>query len=310
MPGNVLTEPLRRRIAAAVTRLTHDSRTRIDYSQPPGDPGLFGPDAVCWRVHADFASMLTGGITALLMQALHPLAMAGVWDHSRFREDLAGRLAGTATFVAGTTFAARADALALIDTVKRIHQRVVGVAPDGRPYAADDPALLCWVHVAETSSFLAAYLRYVDPTLSPADQDRYYAETATLAERLGATDVPRSVAAVRAYLDAMRPHLLADARAAEVVRVVMSAPPPSRLAWPVSRLILNAGVDLLPAWGQTMLGLSRGARLRAAVVRPGVRAIGRIMRWALIQGISRRARARVAGGAKPADDPARPASPA
>lgn len=287
---------LRRRLADAVTRLTSDAGQRIDYSAPPGDPGLFGPESVCWRVHADFTSMLTGGIAALLMQTLHPLALAGIWDHSRFREDLAGRLARTATFISGTTFGPRADALALIEKVRRIHRQVRGVALDGRAYAADDPELLRWVHVAETSSFLAAYLRYVEPDLPRSAQDRYYEETARIAERLGATEVPRSVAAVQAYLDAVRPDLCADARTREVVRVVLHAPVPHWSAWPAGQALIAAGIDLLPDWAQAQLGVSRHAWLRRALARPAVRVIAPVMRWSLRNGVAKRSRARVAAG--------------
>ena len=110
--------------------------------------------------------MMTGGVSALLLQALHPMALAGVWDHSTFRTDILGRLRRTATFIAGTTYGNKHDALALIERVKRIHLSVTGMAPDGRPYRASDPELLTWVHVAEVSSFLKAHLRYVNPLLS------------------------------------------------------------------------------------------------------------------------------------------------
>ena len=157
-----------------------------------GDAGWFGPDSVCWKVHGDFTSMMIGGVAALLMQMLHPAALAGVWDHSNFRQDMAGRLRRTARFIAGTTYGSTQDAQALVDKVRRIHAQVKGETAAGRPYAADDPELLTWVHVAEVSSFLAAYLRYRDPSLPAADQDRYFAETATVAERLGASGVPKS----------------------------------------------------------------------------------------------------------------------
>jgi hypothetical protein len=110
--------------------------------------------------------MLIGGISALMLQALHPLALAGVWDHSNFRQDMLGRLRRTSQFISGTTFGSRKDAEWLIEKVRTIHLQVVGHAPDGRPYAASDPDLLTWVHVAEVSNFLAAHLRYRNPHLS------------------------------------------------------------------------------------------------------------------------------------------------
>lgn len=218
---------LRASIAQGVTSLTSGSGPKIDYSSPPGDPGLFGPQAACWKVHSDFTSMMTGGISALLLQTLHPLALAGVWDHSTFRTDIIGRLRRTATFVAGTTFGNRADALALIERVKSIHLEVSGTAPDGRQYRASDPDLLTWVHVAGVSSFLKAYLRYVNPALSEADRDRYFEETSRIARLLGARDVPTTRAAIESYLDSMRPQLQASVRTQELTRVLKNAPTPT-----------------------------------------------------------------------------------
>ena len=240
--------------------------------------------------------MMVGGVSALLLQTLHPLALAGVWDHSNFRNDIHGRLRRTATFIAGTTYAGRADALALIERVKTIHRSVVGTAPDGRPYVADDPALLTWVHVAEVSSFLAAYMRYVDSELSAAQQDRYFEETALIAELLGAQKVPKSRQAIADYLSDCLPQLEAGPRTRTVVSVVLNARAPSLASWPIAKVLLGAGADLLPPWAQRMLELDQLARLRAAVVRPSVFALGPVVRWALRNGVSRRARARVAAG--------------
>ncbi|REE17257.1 uncharacterized protein (DUF2236 family) [Paraburkholderia sp. BL27I4N3] len=296
--AHLLTGRLRSKLAAGVTHLTSGSGPTLDYSSPPGDPGLFGPDSVCWKVHADFTSMMTGGISALLLQALHPLALAGVWDHSTFRTDILGRLRRTATFIAGTTFGSRRDALALIERVKHIHLGVNGVAPDGRPYRASEPALLTWVHVAEVSSFMTAHLRYVNPSLQIAAQDQYFMETARIAEMLGASDIPRSRAEIDAYLLAMQPGLFASERTREVVRVLMNAPAPSLSMRPAGVLMVNAGVDLLPDWAQAMLGFQRYAMLRRAVARPGVRLIAPVIRWALVNGVSKRARRRVAAGVR------------
>ncbi|MCY0387356.1 oxygenase MpaB family protein [Robbsia sp. Bb-Pol-6] len=284
---------LRARIASGVNRVTTDSKRRIDYGTPLGDPGLFGPDAVCWQVHADFTSMLVGGVAALLLQMLHPLALAGVWDHSTFRDDIHGRLGRTATFIAATTYGSRADALSLIERVRKIHEHVRGVAPDGTPYAANDPALLTWVHVAEMSSFLRAHLVYVNPDLSPQAQDRYYAETALVAEMLGARGVPRNRAEIADYLLEQRAVLVCDARTRAVVDVLMHAPAPNLATWPAARLLLHAGPDLLPDWAQAMFGLDRHAALRRLVVRAGVNGVAPVMRWALTNGVSKRARARV-----------------
>ncbi|SDC64225.1 Uncharacterized conserved protein, DUF2236 family [Cupriavidus sp. YR651] len=288
-----LLKRLRNRAGAQVRALTRsNSGLTLDYDNPPGDPGLFGPDAVCWRVHADFPAMLAGGVGALLLQALHPLALAGVWDHSSFRTDMQGRLGRTAQFVAGTTYGSHADAMRLIERVRRIHAGVKGTAPDGQPYAADDPALLTWVHVAEVSSFLAGYLRYVGP-LSAADQDRYFEEEARVAALLGAPDVPRSRAAIHAYLEAQRPHLVNSDRTREVVRLVMTMPVANPLLVPAVRTMADAGVALLPAWAQQALGLHRPSVRRSLSVA-GMRALAPTLRWALGPGLAARARRRVA----------------
>ncbi|MHC2147163.1 oxygenase MpaB family protein [Pseudomonas sp. 210_17 TE3656] len=285
-------EAIRRRIETQVMSLTGLSLGQLDLENPKGDPGLFGPDSISWRVHGDFPSMLVGGISALLLQLLHPLALAGVWDHSNFRQDLLGRLRRTSQFISGTTFGATGDANWLIEKVRTIHLQVVGSAADGRPYAASDPELLTWVHVAEVSSFLAAHLRYRNPNLPLAEQDAYYAEIALIAERLGARDVPRSRQQVTDYLQAMRPQLYADERSREVVQVLLDAPAPSRLAKPVGSLMLRAGIDLLPDWASAMLDLQQHS-LQRRLIRLGINSTAPVLRWAMRDGSAHRARRRM-----------------
>jgi len=285
-------EFLRRHIETQVFSLSGIALGQIDFENPKGDPGLFGPDSVSWQVHGDFTSMLIGGISALLLQALHPLALAGVWDHSNFRNDLLGRLRRTGQFISGTTFGARADADWLIDKVKRIHLQVTGTAADGRPYAASDPALLTWVHVAEVHSFLQAHLRYRNPQLSGADQDRYYTEIALIAERLGASQVPRSRSEVAAYLTTIRPQLRCEQRSREILHILLNAPAPSALAVPVGKLLTQAGIDLLPAWAQTLLEQPIGP-LRSRLIHGGVHSLAPVLRWAVRNGAIQRARKRL-----------------
>ncbi|MCQ4313061.1 oxygenase MpaB family protein [Pseudomonas stutzeri] len=285
-------EFIRRRIESQVLSLTGLAIGGIDYENPPGDPGLFGPDSVCWRVHGDFTSMLVGGISALLLQALHPLALAGVWDHSNFREDLLGRLRRTGQFISATTFGSQADAQRLIERVRSIHLKVTGHAADGRPYAAYDPDLLTWVHVAEVSSFIKAHLRYLNPALPDNEQDRYYAEVALIAESLGARNVPRSREQVANYLEVVRPQLRCDERSREIIRVLFSAPAPSMLARPFGALMMQAGVELLPDWASAMLGLQQGPHQRQ-LIRFGVRRTAPVLRWAVHSGSVHRARRRM-----------------
>ncbi|CAN7600389.1 oxygenase MpaB family protein [Phenylobacterium sp. LjRoot225] len=255
------------------------------------DTGFFGPESACWKVHGDFASMMVGGITALLVQMLHPGALAGVWDHSDFRRDMTGRLKRTAQFIAGTTYGDQAEAQAFIDRVRSVHARVVGTLPEGTRYSADDPDLLTWVHVAEVSSFLAAYLRYVDPDFPPKAQDAYFREAAEIARRLGAEGVPESRAEIAAYFRAVRPKLRYDHRTREVALALLSQSPPSAAAAPAMSIAFDAAKDLLPDWAAEMHGFRLSAPRRAAA-RFGVRALGRTLRWALVNSAEARARRR------------------
>ncbi|KQM29041.1 MULTISPECIES: oxygenase MpaB family protein [unclassified Sphingomonas] len=270
--------PLRQTIARQVRGLTGAGDGAIDLRRPPGDDGLFGPGSVSWRVHGDFSSMMIGGTTALLMQMLHPAALAGVWDHSNFRRDMLGRLKRTAQFIAGTTYGGTAEAGRLIDHVRHIHDRVHGVLPDGTPYDANDPHLLTWVHVAETDSFLRAYLRYRDPHLSRADQDRYFAENVVVAERLGARDVSDSRAAVDAWLLKVRGELCCDHRTRTVRDALLQQPLPNPFLKGFGALNTAAAIDLLPPWARAMLELRSTAPLG---VRAGAQGMARMLRWAL-----------------------------
>ncbi|ANS41878.1 oxygenase MpaB family protein [Serratia inhibens] len=285
-------EALRAAIEKQVIGLTGLALGGIDFENPAGDPGLFGPQSVIWRVHCDFTSMLCGGVSALLLQMLHPLALAGVWDHSNFREDMLGRLRRTSQFVSVTTFGPTAEAERLIDKVRAIHLRVTGVSNDGRPYAASDPDLLTWVHVVESSCFLASHLRYRNPHLSPELQDRYYQETARVAAALGARDIPTSCAAVADYLQRMRPQLVCDERTREVARILLAAPAPSALARPFGWLVMQAGIDLLPDWAQQQFDFYPG-RLRRRLVRVGAGGVGKVLRASMRNGSYQRAVRRI-----------------
>ncbi|MBV8625543.1 MAG: DUF2236 domain-containing protein [Herbaspirillum sp.] len=285
-------EFLRQRIEANVLSISRGAGS-ADFLQPPGDPGLFGPDSAAWQVHSDFTAMLTGGVAALLLQMLHPLPLAGVWDHSNFQADMLGRLRRTAQFIAGTTFGSRADAERLIERVRKIHLGVTGVAPDGRAYAASDPDLLTWVHTAEVSCFLRGYLRYRNPGFAPERQDRYFDEIALVAEALGARDVPRSRAAVEAYIESMRPQLVCDDRTRQTLQLVLDAPAPHALAQPWTRLMMRAGVDLLPHWAQLMLGVTPRSPARSELLRRSVLVAAQPLRWAVRNGSIHLARRRM-----------------
>jgi uncharacterized protein (DUF2236 family) len=256
-------------------------RLRERYADPPGDPGLFGPGAVTWRVHSDAPGMLMGGFASLMLQSLHPLAMAGVDQHSDFRTDPLTRLNRTAAYVLSTTFGSREVAEAAVAHVRdRVHPRINGTAPDGRPYSAEDPHLLTWVHVAEVRCFLAGYERFGAPPLTPAERDEYYREVAVPARMLGARDVPESAAEVAQYLRDIQPELQATEAAIEGVHFIRNfgTNPRERAA---VRVLMNGAAALLPDWAREPLQLGRSDAVRLFVDRPLAQAAARTLRWAL-----------------------------
>jgi uncharacterized protein (DUF2236 family) len=261
----------------------------LDYDHPHGDPGLFGPDSATWRVHSDFPGMLSGGLAALSMQALHPLALAGVWDHSNFRGDLLGRLRRTTSFVGGTTYAPTKACQALIEHVRKIHLHISGKAEDGRPYAASDPALLTWVHVTEAYSFLQGYRRYSHVAMPANAADRYYDEVRRIAEALGATHVPASEREVVEYFRRIQPELVFTERSRVVLDLLGKVRLPVPAAGLSRDLFLLAGDALLPDWASTMLGHGSGRRLRARIASRALWSIAPVFRAALKDGIASRA---------------------
>ncbi|MFQ6850447.1 oxygenase MpaB family protein [Streptomyces sp. 35M1] len=291
---------LRERIAAELTAALHGGGLKLErYATPPGDPGLFGitPADPLWRVHGQATGMLTGGFAALMLQSLHPLAMAGVDQHSDFRADPVGRLNGTVRFITTTTFGSSPAAREVIGLVRRIHTRVRGTAPDGRAYRADDPDLLTWVHTAEVRSFLAGHQAYAPrgQRLTPAECDAYYRQAAPVAEELGARQVPRTASDVESCLTRMRPGLRATPAALDSVRFLRAfgRTPQERLA---VRLLTNASTGLLPDWARAELSIRRPAPVRVCWDRPLATAVGRTLEWGLGPSqIQAAARGRLAG---------------
>ena len=281
--------PLRQYLSRRIRKVTRAGARPVDFSVPVGDPGLFGPDSMVWRVHQDFTSMMVGGVAALMLQALHPRVLAGVWDHSNFRQDLQGRLGRTSFFIACTTYGGTQVAEAAIAHVRHVHGHVVGTAPDGQPYRADDAELLTWVHASEAYGFLSAYLAFIDPALSEAQQDQYLAEMAVVATKLGATDVPRTRRALDAYLLAQRPQLEASDRTRDVLGVLAGFEPRT-----LASLFIRAATGLLPAWAADQLvavGLPAPGR---AFEGDLLRMIAPVARWALAaDGVAVIARRRV-----------------
>jgi uncharacterized protein (DUF2236 family) len=262
---------LRDQLMAPVARsLAADRLPFEQYTDPPGDPGLFGPGSATWRVHAD-PSMLIGGLTALMLQTLHPLAIAGVEEHSSYRDDPLGRLSRTGSFVTGTTYGSTEAAERLIKLVKGIHRKVRGTAPDGRPYSADDPDLITWVHCTEVASFLRAHQRFTPFPVRGDQADRYLHEMAIIPERLGAVWVPQTRVALRAYFRDVRPELEAGDQAREAIRF-LTRPLGGRGVNPVvtgaHRVVIQAAIGLLPSWARAMLDLPQPNLVTTAVVLP------------------------------------------
>src|SRR6266571_1718591 len=220
-----------------------------------GDDGLFGPASVTWRVSTDLAS-LVAGLRSLLMQALHPLAMAGVDQHSGWRRDPIGRLAATSAYLATITFGERAVAERAAARVRRIHDHVRGVdTVTGRPYAAGDPALLLWVHVALVESGLVVGRLFGTP-LSPQDSDRYVAEMVTAAELVGVPRdmVPSTVAGVGQYLASVRPELRCTPAAAESMAFLLDPPGLDEDIAEIWQDIRYGAIVSLPDWAREMYG--------------------------------------------------------
>ena len=245
----------------------------------PGERWFTESDPI-WRVHAD-ASMFAAGIRALLLQSLHPLAMAGVAGHSGYKGDPWGRLQRTSTFLATTTFGTIEDAEALIGRIRGIHQGVRGKASDGRPYAASDPHLLKWVHIAEADSFLRTHQRYAATALTPAEADRYVAQACVVATRLGVIDPPTTVAELDAAIESYRPELDGTPAARDAARFLLLHPPLPWSARPGYGALAGAGVAMLPPWAREHLALPSMPLFERTIALPVGGAATRVIRWAL-----------------------------
>jgi uncharacterized protein (DUF2236 family) len=257
-----------------------DGPQRHTQISAPGDR-WFADDRPIRRVHGD-ASMFVGGLRALLLQSLHPRVMAGVADHSSYRDDPWGRLQRTSFFIAVTTFGPEHEAERAIARVRGVHQRVRGTTPDGRPYSACDPHLLRWVHVAEVDSFLAAYQRYgVGGRLDQDERDAYVADTAIVAAKLGIDDPPRTEAELRRDLAGYRPELAGTPEARDAARfLLVRAPLPVAARLPYTALAA-AAVGLLPVWARWPLRLPYLPAAEATVGRLAGRGVVAGINWAI-----------------------------
>nr|WP_062385955.1 oxygenase MpaB family protein [Demequina iriomotensis] len=248
---------------------------RARVHETPG-PRWFPPGSAIRAVHGD-ASMYVGGVRALLLQSLHPLAMAGVAGHSGYRSDPWGRLTRTATFLAFTTFGTVADAEETVARIRAVHERVRGRLPDGREYRASDPHLLRWVHIAEADSFLAAHDRYGLHPLTAAQRDEYVAQVAEVGRRLGAGVLPATVAELASALEAYRGELEATPAALDAARFLLREPPVSRALRLPYGMLASGAVALLPEWARAALGRDRWSTRTLGPLGGGIAT--RAIRW-------------------------------
>ena len=277
---NTPIEKLRLRVVDHVRGVFND-RASGQEPVPPSDNALFEPDSPIRMVHADLVGMMVGGIRGLMIQMLHPHALQGVLDHSNFREDMHGRLQRTARFIAVTTFGEKTRATEAIDRVNRIHERVSGTLPDGSSYSARDPRTLAFVHVAEATSFLAAYLRHVRPDMPGHEQDEYYRQFAIIARGLGADPIPENRREAEAIFRELRKDLRPSPEARDVAQLVLTQKPEGTPPG-VQTMLGAAAVDLLPPYARSMLGLPRPG-IAALPARAATWGMGKTLRWAFKQ---------------------------
>lgn len=273
--------------------ITGSTSNLDDFMSPRGDRGLFGPASITWKVHANFTAMMVGGLSSLIVQSLHPRALSAVWDHSDFRNNLKMRLGRTAHFVAATTYGGEAMAKSAIHRVNAIHANIRGVDLQGRPYVANEPALIRWVHLAEVSSFLNAYQHLSRSPLSEAACDQYVHEMAQIGHLLGAIDLPLTWQSTQAALVAYQNELRFDDRARSILRVVENYPA-DLIDKPFMLLILNAAFDVMPSWVLQRIERLPNCQLQAQVTKLALLIGSEPIQWMLDQkGVCAVARQRV-----------------
>jgi uncharacterized protein (DUF2236 family) len=252
-----LTEPIRSRLQYTFNGQRTGTPQWVQDLEQGDDPGFFGPGSAVWSVHGGM-STIPAGVRALLVQALHPGALAGVHDHSRYREDPLGRLAGTIRWIFTVSYGSQEAATKASRWVLGLHEKVIGRYDDrhgvSHDYAANDPELLSWVHMAFADSFLAAALAWGEPI--PGGPDAYVREWATAGELMGVQDPPRSLAEMHTQLAAFddRGILERTARTDDVVRFIRRPPlfPVLRAGYPI---LFNGAVGTLTPRHRELLGL-------------------------------------------------------
>lgn len=261
-------------ITSATGPFAHGSYPLADSLRYQGDPGLFGPGSVSWRVIGDVAAF-EGGVRALFVQSAHPEVVAGVEQHSRYREDPLGRLARTSAYVTATTFGAMPEVEEAVAKVRRAHRVVAGFSHRGLPYSADAPALSAWVHNALTDSFLRCYQEFGPERLTPEEADRFVAEQSEVGRLLEADPLPSTASELAEWVE-WHPHLAPSPGMKDAVEFLRRPPletPGQRVGY---QMMQAAAVATLPERLRRVLDLKE---------RPGALPVGRALisalRWAL-----------------------------
>lgn len=281
-------------IGKGLQNITGASSSLEAFKLPVGDPGLFGPQSVVWKVHADFSAMMVGGLSSLMIQALHPRALAAVWDHSNFREQLKARLGRTALFVASTTYGGMALATQSIQRVNAIHAKIEGIDLQGQPYKANEPDLLRWVHLIETVSFLNAYQHLALRPLSIADCNRYVVEMNKVGEMLGAVNLPTTLQDVQHAIGQYEPALTFDQRTRETLQSIENYSV-GLTEKPFFALILQSSFDIMPLWLLQKMHRRTDGCLQVNARRLALQLASQPVQWMLDeQGVSAVAKARMA----------------
>jgi uncharacterized protein (DUF2236 family) len=265
-----------------------DGLPGVQFTEPAGDPGLFGPGSAIWHVHSDVVC-LVGGLSGLLLGALHQPTLHGTNQHSSYSDDPLARLGRTASFVNAMTWGSLPVVERACDIVRKLHQQVRGTMPDGRPYAADDDDQLIWTGVTQAYSVMRAHLRYHPRPLAESRIDEYYAQYAEFSKRLGALKpAPSTRADIDEYFREMRPLLSFAEETAELAdffRRPFGADPVSMAG---STIIMRAAFDTLPSWAQRLYGIRTGNGLLALpqaldtqLTRQSARLLLATLRWGL-----------------------------
>lgn len=240
-------------VTSALRGLLTDPAYAVSRDSHPGDLGLCGPDSASWVVLSDPAALFAG-VRALLLQACHPSAIAGVEDHSDYKNDVLGRLQRTVAYVTISAFGSKAEAVEVAARVKRAHTYVKGTRPDGVPYDASDPRLLLWVHIALVESLLVCHQTFGRNKLSPDECDRFVEEQAAVLSLLDVKDGPKSVSELKSVMSSFEAELqMTDGslRAASFIKNP-PLPVPYRAVYP---LIFGAAAETLAIPHRAMLGL-------------------------------------------------------